>query len=150
MPQDAGQGAEQADQVLLPGNERRERRVQEGRLQTLNASPVARGSAEGAMTDSHDEGEEVTSEQLPEPIRGRLEQLQPHQDHPAYQWFEMTAPGFVGGFLDGDRVAAAQAGLQHVYQFCRAGQHAYVWKAGDELLVRPWRRTGIRESDAVV
>jgi hypothetical protein len=102
------------------------------------------------MSDSQDEGEEVTAEQLPEPIRGMLEQLQPYQDHPAYQWFEMIAPGFVGGLLGGDRVVAAQAGVQHVYQFCRAGRHASVWKAGDEWLVRPWRRARFRESDAVV
>jgi hypothetical protein len=101
------------------------------------------------MTDSHDDGEEVTSEQLPEPIRGMLEQLQPHQDHPAYQWFEMIVPGLVGGFLGGDRAVAEQAGHQHVYQFCRDGRHAYVWQSGEEWLVRPWRGPRDRGSDAV-
>jgi hypothetical protein len=49
------------------------------------------------MGEGRDAGEELSADELPEPIRGILRQLEPRQDHPAYQWFEMSAPGFVVG-----------------------------------------------------
>ena len=82
-------------------------------------------------------GEEVSADALPEPMRSMLAAIDPHQDHPAYQWFEMIVPGFLCPFLTGD-ATAGEAGEQHVYQFCRDSHHAWIWESNVGWLVKSW------------
>jgi hypothetical protein len=93
-----------------------------------------------------EDGLEWTIDQLPEPVRGLILQLEAHHDHPARGWFDRLG----NGIFEDDHSVRGLPGPHPIYRFTRGDEAAYVWEDECGWVVRPWRRMRDRVSNAVV
>jgi hypothetical protein len=85
----------------------------------------------------------LTTEQLPEPLRGMFLLLETQADHPARAWFDRIGNGVFAD--DATRLPAPWP----IFRFRRGGAVAYVWEQGGVWRVRPWIKLGCGGGAAV-
>jgi hypothetical protein len=101
------------------------------------------------LASDDDESSSMTTEQLPEPFRKMVFQLETCADHPAAKWFDRIG----NGVFEDDVVVQGLPAPWPVYRFRRGAETAYVWEQSVSWFVRPWqtmrgKRAGRKEVTA--